>query len=167
MVLPLSIRAMSRQPQSQAGPLLLNALPKIAFPLTILISILTFHSPVEWMIEAFARGGTGAHLQDRVPRLGQLTDVRGLGHYERLSLNKWASASHILPSRYLNLGRIGFSSLANLTGLIWLLLWPLQFTTSIRWKWPRVHRWVGTFLLVDGCAVLLGIVPMCTMGICQ
>jgi len=51
-------------------------------------------------------------------------------------------------------------------GLLWLLLWPFQFTTSLRWKSPRVHRWVGTFLLLDAAAVLFGVIPMCTMGGC-
>ena len=93
----------TRNPQSemlglsQGASRLLDALPKIAFPLTILISVLTFPTTVLYMIEAFARGGDAAYLQELLPRLAQLTDGRGLGHYERLSINKWASVSHFLP----------------------------------------------------------------------
>ena len=88
--------------RSRAGSRLLDALPTIAFALVILISVPTFPGTVGWMIDAFARGGNGARMGEHVPRLGRLTDVRGLGHYERLSVNKWASASHILPGRFLD-----------------------------------------------------------------
>jgi hypothetical protein len=76
--------------QSQAGSCVLNILPMIAFPLTILISMLTVPAAVLWMVEVFVRGGDGAHLNERLP-LAQVTDVRALGHFERLSFSKWAS----------------------------------------------------------------------------
>jgi hypothetical protein len=158
--------------QSQASSRLLNILPMIAFLLTILISMLTVPTPVLWMVDVFARGGNGAHLEEALPRVAQSTDVRGFGHFERLSSSKWASVSHILPGRYfdprntkginLNLIRCPKFFIA----IIWLFLWPFQFTTSLRWKSPRVHRWVGTFLLVDAATILLGIIPMCTTGAC-
>lgn len=89
--------------QSQASSRVLSILPMIAFPLTVLIGILTAPGPILWMIDVFARGGNGAHLEEGLPRVAQLTDVRGVGHFERLSSSKWASLSHIIPGRYFDL----------------------------------------------------------------
>jgi len=88
--------------QSPAGSRMLAIVPMIAFPLAILISVLTVPSPVLWMIDVFVHGGNGAHLEEPLPRVAQLTDERGLNHFERLSSSKWASVSHILPGRYLD-----------------------------------------------------------------
>lgn len=88
--------------QSQVVPRVLNVLPMIAFPLTIMISVLTVPAAILWMIDVFVRGGDGAHLNEQLPRVAQVTDVRGLGQFERLSSSKWASTSHILPGRYLD-----------------------------------------------------------------
>ena len=92
--------------QSQASSRVLSILPMIAFPLTILIGILTAPGPILWMIEVFARGGNGTHLEEGLPRVAQLTDVREVGHSERLSSSKWASLSHIIPGRYLSPGNL-------------------------------------------------------------
>jgi len=88
--------------QSLAGSRVLTILPMIAFPLAILISVPTVPAVVLWMIEVFVRGGDGAHLNELLPRVAQVADVRGLGHFERLSSSKWASTSHVLPGQYLD-----------------------------------------------------------------
>ena len=88
--------------QSQVVSRVLNILPMIAFPLTIIISVLTVPAPVLWMIDVFVHGRDGAYLNEQLPRVAQVTDVRGVGHFERLSSSKWASTSHILPGRYLD-----------------------------------------------------------------
>ncbi|SRR5258706_3424108 len=87
--------------QSQASSRVLSILPMITFPLVILFSMLTAASAILWLVEGFVRGGDGVHIEEQLPRVAQLTDVRGVGQFERISSNKWASVSHIAPGRYL------------------------------------------------------------------
>ena len=63
--------------------------------------MLTAASAIVWLVEGFVRGGDGVHIEAQLPRVAQLTDVRGVGQFGRLSSNKWATVSHIAPGRYL------------------------------------------------------------------
>ena len=76
------------------------------------------------------------------------------------SVNNWARASHILPGQYLDPRRRRIKADFGLSKGDIGLAWPFQFTTPRRRKSPHVHRWVGTFLLLNAAAGQLGIIAM-------
>jgi len=119
---------------------------------------------MKWMVYVLFYGQSIARMEEHLPPLVQFIDGQGRGYYERMTDSTRSVLLHVIPGRqaFTIKKRMADSSPA----LLWLLLWPAQFTSKLRWKSPRLHRFLGTALMIDAALVLLGAPAMCAMGAC-
>jgi hypothetical protein len=86
-----------REALGQLGTRLFQAIPRIAFISTIVISTLTPFHPIKWIVYVFFYGKSAAHLGDTLPPLAQFIDGQGRGYYERMTDSTWSALLHIIP----------------------------------------------------------------------
>ena len=84
------------------GPLgirLFQAIPRIAFISTIVISTLTPLHPMKWMVYVLFYGQSIARMEDHLPPLVQFIDGQGRGYYERMTDSTRSVLLHVIPGR--------------------------------------------------------------------
>ena len=90
-----------REALGPLGTRLVQAIPRIAFISTIVISILTPLHPIKWMVYVLFYGESGVHMEERLPPLVRFIDGHGRGYYERMSDSMWSTLLHVLPGRHI------------------------------------------------------------------
>lgn len=88
-----------REALGSLGTRLVQAIPKIAFISTIVISTLTPLHPIKWMVYVLFYGESGVHMEDRLPPLIRFIDGHGRGYNERMTDSTWSTLLHVLPGK--------------------------------------------------------------------
>jgi uncharacterized membrane protein len=76
-----------------------------------------------------------------IRRLVALASPNPIGDSDAAALDAFFAAKRVLTSGHV------------LTGLVLALAMPFQLSARVRRRYPRVHRWLGRFLLVVGLGV--------------
>ena len=95
----MSTHQARREALGPLGTRLFQAIPRIAFISTIVISTLTPIHPTKWMVYVLFYGESGAHLEDHIPPLVQFIDGQGRGYYERMTDSTWSTLLHVIPGK--------------------------------------------------------------------
>lgn len=89
-----------REALGPLGTRLIQAIPRIAFISTIVLSTLTFRHPVKWMVYVLFYGESGVHMEAHLPPLVQFIDSQGRGYYERMTDSTWSTLLHVIPGKH-------------------------------------------------------------------